>query len=134
MASTSAPGSCEGQIAELPRRCTVNGMEDRTTAVVKEILGRLGIEAVESYDTVSAAVDAELSRRGFSAKVAGIRWGCVTVAADRHEFAQVNWMKDVLENIARRSSRGTITSVRIRGIDSVGARTEPARDDERNRP
>lgn len=94
-------------------------MEDRTTAVVKEILGRLGIEAVESYDAVSAAVDAELARRGFTAKVSGIRWGCVTVVADRRELSQVNWMKDVLEGIARRSSDGTITSVRIRGSENT---------------
>jgi len=94
-------------------------MEDRTTAVVKEILGRLGIEAVESYDAVSAAIDGELARRGFTAKVSGIRWGCVTVVADRRELSQVNWMKDVLEGIARRSSNGTITSVRIRGIENT---------------
>ena len=94
-------------------------MENRTTAVVKEILGRLGIEAVESYDAVSAAIDAELSRRGLSAKVSGIRWGCVTVVADRRELSQVNWMKDVLEDIARRSSAERITSIRIRGADSA---------------
>lgn len=94
-------------------------MEDRTTAVVKEILGRLGIEAVESYDAVSAAIDGELSRRGLSAKVCGIRWGCATVAADRRELSQVNWMKDVLEDIARRISAGRITSVRVRAADTA---------------
>lgn len=106
-------------------------MEDRTTAVVKEILGRLGIEAVESYDAVSSAVDAELLRRGFAAKVVGIRWGCVTVEADRHEYSQVNWMKDVLENIARRSSNGSITSVRVRG---TAARVDTAPSNERHEP
>lgn len=104
----------------------MNVMEDRTTAVVKEILGRLGIEAVESYDAVSSAVDAELARRGFAAKVAGIRWGCVTVVADRREISQVNWMKDVLEGIARRSSKDAITSVRIRGVESVHTRGSTA--------
>lgn len=99
-------------------------MEHKTTAVVKEILGRLGIEAVESYDTVSSAIDTELSRRGFTAKVSGIRWGCVTVVADRRELSQLNWMKDVLENVAQRSSKGAITSVRIRGADNVRAHSE----------
>jgi len=107
-------------------------MEDRTTAVVKEILGRLGIESVEAYDNVSGAIDSELARRGFAARVAGIRWGCVTVTAERREISQVHWMKDVLENIARRVSKGSITSVRIRSIESGGARTELSKNEERN--
>lgn len=94
-------------------------MENKTAAVVTEILGRLGIEAVESYDTVSSAIDAELLQRGFTAKVSGIRWGCVTVVSDRRELPQLNWMKDILENVARRSSKGAVTSVRIRGSDNV---------------
>lgn len=113
-------------------------MQDKTTTVVKEILGRLGIEVVESYDEVSAAVNRELSRRGLTARVAGIRWGCVTVVSGRRELPQVDWLKDVLEDVARRSSAGRITSVRVRceadsPLPRQGHETRPA-GDERNQP
>jgi hypothetical protein len=99
-------------------------MEDRTTSVVKEILGRLGIEAVDSYDAVSGAVDAELARRRLDARVTGIRWGCVTIGAARRDVNQVEWLKDVLTEVARRSSGGTVASVRIRVADRpAGVRT-----------
>lgn len=89
-------------------------MNDRTTEVVKEILGRLGIEDVSSYDVVRDAVDAELERRGFRARVSGIRWGCVTVGADRSESGQLDWMRQPLEEVVRKASKGTVTSIRIR--------------------
>jgi len=105
---------CNPPIAGAGGRGTVPYVKDRTTETVKEILARLGVEAVEAYDAVSAALDAELGRKGLSARVSAIRWGCATVTAERHEAAQVGWMKDVLETVARRASGGTVTSVRVR--------------------
>lgn len=102
-------------------------MNDRTTEVVKEILGRLGIEDVASYDVVRDAVDVELERRGFRARVSGIRWGCVTVGADRAESGQLDWMRQPLEEIARKASKGTITSVRIRTDRSPVKNQQPER-------
>jgi hypothetical protein len=87
--------------------------ETRDVLDVSALLGGIGIAAAALQDSVILEVEESLRRWSLNADIVGIRWGCVTLAADHVTAAKLQWQREELVRRVSEVSEGTVKDVRI---------------------
>lgn len=80
---------------------------------LSELLASLGITDTGTRDGVEDTVVAELTRRGFSARVRDLRWGTLTLAASPQEAQLLRFDEDALLAALQDSHPGAVKVLRV---------------------
>ena len=82
---------------------------------VDSILKQLGIDSIETQDSLTKLVIDHLCSKNIKADVAGIRWGIITIESDARNASLLRWEIDNITALVNASAAGQKYTIKIKG-------------------